>query len=187
MNRRILILFIAGAVIVILCAYKVTRTYKKPTHVVLPTVKQAAPPFELYNEKHPNELFRLAGYLGRHRILVLFFDGKTGADRDPMALRLRDEFDRLRKNNIKVLAVSAALPQENRKVIQRSGPFPFPLLSDPDLRVHRLWGRIDEHSGRPQTGLFLIDRAGKVDWADGSPRPLTDPKTTVDELIAGRK
>jgi len=187
MNRRILILFVAGVVIAILCAYKATRTYEKPAHVVLPTVKQAAPPFELYNEKHPNELVRLVGYLGRHRILVLFFDGKTGADRDPILLRLRQNFDRLRKNDIKVLAISTALPQENRKAIQRSGPFPFPLLSDPDLQVHRRWGRIDEQTGMPRTGLFLIDRAGEVDWADRSPRPLTDPETTVNELLAGRE
>lgn len=187
MNRRIVLLSIAGVVILVMCFYKATRTYEKPSPAVLPTVKQAAPLFELYNEKQPNELVRLVGYLGRHRILVVFFDGKAGADHDPILLRLREKFDQLRESGIKVLAVSTALPQENRKVIARIGPFPFPLLSDPDLRVHRRWGRINEQTGTPQTGLFLIDRAGEVDWADGSPRRLTDPETTIDELLAGRK
>lgn len=185
MNRRLLILFGGAAVIAVLCVYKATRRYHKPAHIVLPTVKQAAPLFELYNEN--NEPVRLVGYIGRHRILVAFFDGKAGADHDPVLLRLRREFQRLRNNNIKVLAVSTALPQENRKVIERSGPFPFPLLSDPDLRVHRRWGRIDPQTGTPRTGLFLIDRAGEVDAAEGFPRPLSDQDTTIDDLMTGRQ
>ena len=62
---------------------------------------------------------------------------------------LRDHWKRLRHANIQVIAISTALPQDNRKDIAKYGDFPFPLLSDPDFHVHRDWGRFDVKTARP--------------------------------------
>jgi peroxiredoxin len=123
--------------------------------------------------------------LGRHRVVLVFFDAAVGADRDPVLDRLRQNYDVLQADGTIVLGVSAALPQDNRKVFARSGEFPFPLLSDPTLEAHRQWGLLDEATGKPRPGVFIIDRKGEVAWSVDAPQPLRDPQTTIDEILSG--
>ncbi len=179
--RGVLFLATAAALISGLCVYKLTRTYEPVAAANTPLSLQPAPPFELLDSKKPSELVRLKTYLGRHRIVLVFFDAAAGADHDPNLLRLRADYELLKSTGTVVVGVSPALPQENRKVFKRSGDFPFSLLSDPDLRVHELWGRYNNETKAAQPGLFLIDRKGDVAWADGFPRPL-DPERLFDQL-----
>lgn len=187
MRPRILILPVSAIIITALCAYKLTRTeYPEAPITDRPALKRPAPTFELLDEHKPSRLVRLDGYLGRYRILLVFFNGDQGADRSPVLLRLRDEFDTLESAGIKVFAVSAALPQDNRKIIARSGPFPFPLLSDPAFQAYQAWGRLDETTGKPLEGVFFIDRAGLVEWSKTAPKPSDDPQQTIEQLLHGR-
>ena len=126
-----------------------------------------------------NKLFKLERYIGRHEILVIFFDGELGADRDPILQRVRSRFSEIKSRGMQVVAVSAALPQHNRQAVERSGKFPFPVLSDPEFLIHRMWGRYDEDEQRPLPAVFLIDRAGRVAWAGRSPRP----ETNLDQVL----
>jgi peroxiredoxin len=85
------------------------------------------------------------------------------------------------------MAVSKALPQENRKDMADHGQYPFPLLSDVDLSVHQAWGRYDEQRRLPLAGAFLVDRKGQVAWSramDG-PEPLADLESTVAAVVGG--
>ena len=185
--RDVLILTVLAGVILALCVYKLTRTNRPVSaEEAVPINVQPAPTFELLDSSETSQMVRLASFIGRHRIVLLFFDGAAGADQDAHLLRLRDQYDAITADGTKVIAVSAALPQENRSVFERSGEFPFPLLSDPDFRVHRMWGRYDEQRDVPRQGLFLIDRKGDVAWADGSPRPVDDPQAIIDELATRR-
>src|SRR5207253_494288 len=104
--------------------------------------------------------FRLERYLGRHRVLVVFFSAEETAAKDPALLAVREAFPRLTQNDIKVVGVSTALPQDNRRAIETAGDFPFPLISDPDLSIHRRWSRLDPQTQQPRSGVFLIDRKG---------------------------
>jgi peroxiredoxin len=201
-RRRLLILPVAAAAIISLCAYKLTMDYKAPATVLLPPAEKRPVAgellFELYDHHSPQRLVRLAAYLGRHAILVVFFDGTPpgspparggtigGADRDPVLARLRAVHRQIEAAGAIVLAVSTALPQENRKVIEQTGEFPFPLLSDPGLEVHRAWGRVDAKTGRPLSGVFLIDRGGRVGWEGDHPQPLDDPLAVIDQLVQNR-
>ena len=135
---------------------------------------------------------RLGGFLGRHRVIVLFFDGEAGADKDTELLRLRERFAELKAHDVKVIGVSTALPQENRAAMtaDRAGPFPFPLVSDFDptsldgaLRIHRRWGRIDASTGKPLTGAFAIDRKGQVLFAGDSPKPMENVDRAVESVL----
>ncbi len=122
--------------------------------------------------------FGLRGYLGRHRVLVIFVDDlKT----DRPLLNLRDYFEVIDQADVKIVAVSVALPSQNRTTIQETGSFPFPVVSDPDLKIHRNWGRLDEKD-QPETGLFVIDRTGRVEFLDGKPNPKNDVHDTLQEL-----
>ncbi len=117
---------------------------------------------------------RLSSYLGRQRVFVVFYDGLQGAHRSHALDVLRTEWHELRKIDVYVMAISKALPQENRKDMAEHGHYPFPLLSDVDLSVHRTWGRYDKDRRQPLEGVFLVDRKGQVAWSRkaGGPEPV---------------
>jgi peroxiredoxin len=187
-DKRVLLLALAAAAIGGLCAFRATRTYAPPSTVAARPIAEPAPPFELYDQSSPSQFVRLIGYLGRHRIIVVFFDGRAGAHTSDVLNRLRDEWSRLRESDVHVMAISTALPQENRKDIAHYAAFPFPLLSDPDFHVHRAWGRFDGSTGTPRQGVFLVDRKGWVAWSreTNAPQPLDDWDSTVKELLASQ-
>lgn len=185
-DRRVFIPIIAGVVLVLLCLWRVAAN--KPQdyadQVAAAVFPRPAPTFEALDSD--NKLVRLATFLGRHQIIVLFFDGEKGADKDSELLRLRERFPELQAHNVKVIAVSGAIPQQNRAAMDRAGTFPFPLISDIDplspagnLRIHKQWGRITE-SGKLRTGVFLVDRKGQVVSTPEGPRPLP----SVDDAIS---
>ena len=183
MRQRVLILPIAATVIIALCAYRVSTLDPDAPRPIAPSSNyRPAPLFELYDQHEPSETVRLEGYLSRHTIILVFFDAKIGADRDPILDRLRRDFDKINHGGTRIFAISTALPQENRKVIQRSGPFPFPLLSDPARDVHNTWGVNTQDPKQPVSAVFLIDRAGNVDWGKTTPRPVANPEQLLDRL-----
>lgn len=195
MSTRLLFLPVAAMLIAGLCAYKLTREYDdSELAAVRAGTLRPAPRLEVNDPRSrlvdsENRLFRFESYLGRHRMLVVFFDGEAGADRDPVLARLRRDYAELASRNIKVVAVSPALPQENRRAAEVSGEFPFPLVTDlpPDYRLHRGWGRFDERENSPLQGVFLIDRAGRVAWADDKPEPAVDADRAIDAIIRGTR
>lgn len=175
MQRRIWVLPISAAIIVALSTYKLTRTYPDrrqssiQTELVVP-----APRFRALDPN--NQLVKFERYLGRHRIILVFFNGDRGIDQDAFLLKLRDHFPTIEASGSIVVALSTALPQENRRIFKAIGEFPFPVLSDPSFNTHRLWGRFDKSTNRPLTGAFFIDRAGNVQARNGLPAPLDDPE-----------
>lgn len=179
--RGVLFLSTSAAVIVALCLYKLNRTYDGQSGAS-PVAMRPARPFELLDSSTPSQMFRLDSYRGRHQIVLVFFDGAAGADQDPYLLRLRDQYGLIEANETFVVAVSTALPQHNRAVFERIGEFPFPLLSDPGLHVHKAWGRYDEEQRAPLPGLFVIDRKGDVAYADGVPQPIDDVDAFLEQL-----
>ena len=69
---------------------------------------------------------------------------------------------------------------ENFKV---DGEFPFPLLSDVELRVFKEYRAFDDFENQPLHGTFLIDEDGLVRWQDISYEPFAD----VDFLLKESK
>lgn len=182
--KRWLVLPLAGLVIAGLCYYKIAKSRNMPDVVHLPPpIWHPAPVFSLYNEKKNLHLVRLATYLGRHNILIAFFDGKAGADKSELLKLLSDRHDQLRAADVYTFAISTALPQENRKAIEQGSPFPFSLLSDPTFEVHQQWGRWDVSREEPTQGLFFLNRAGMVAWNKTVPSPVEDVEPFLDQLI----
>lgn len=188
-DRRALIPIVAGIVLVALCVWRVAAN--KPQdyadQVAAAVMARPAPIFEALDAN--NTLVRLVTFLGRHQIIILFFDGDTGADQDPELLRLRERFPELQAHNVKVIAVTNAIPQLNRAAMDRVGSFPFPLVSDFDplspagiLKIHTQWGRVTE-SGKVRPGVFLIDRRGQVTATPDGPRPFASVDEAVDAAI----
>jgi peroxiredoxin len=173
MDRRLWIVFGVGLAIAAACYFRlrVNRPYDYDAQVRAASIAQPAPLFEGVDEN--NEIFRLSAYLGRHRIIVAFYDGAAGADRSLDLRAIRDRADDLKRRDVKVVAVSQAIPQENRAALKGLEAFPGPLVSDIDGSIHQNWGRMSP-DGKPLTGLFLIDRKGTVAHYAGAPRPYDD-------------
>jgi peroxiredoxin len=201
MQRRVLVLPIAAAIIGTLCAYRLLRE-ERPTTVVAATMKRQPPSFELFDSESPPNQVRLISYLGRHQIILVFFDGRLGADRDPALLWFARNAKQIEAANIKVFGISGALSPQNRAAVKRLEQqdlaAPFVLLADPPptegapgmgYLVHNQWGRYDRQTGQSLQGLFLIDRAGQVPWNENGPVPMSlDDMTDAIEVkgISGR-
>ena len=200
MDRRAFVPIIAGIIIAVVCVWRVATNKEQDyaDQVAAAVIKRAAPGFEARDAD--NHLLRLGAFLGRHKIIVLFFNGDAGPEvedkelmrqRDLVRMRdlvlLRERYEELQSHNVKVVAISGGLPSQNRKAMERIGKFPFSLVADIDpltpndvLRIHRQWGRIDSQTGKPQTGVFFVDRTGQILFTVDGPKPLA----SVDEAIA---
>ncbi|MDA1013892.1 MAG: redoxin domain-containing protein [Planctomycetota bacterium] len=184
MRRRVLILPIAVVIIVALCVYKSTRRYDQSAFLPVSMHPVALDHlFELPNQH--NETVRIERYVGRHDILLIFYDKDRTAAGDPYLPRLREAQARLKRRGFIVIGISTALPQENRK----AGDFPFELLTDisttgirEPLFVHRKFNRVDD-DGRPKSGVFHINRAGSIAWAKNAPQAIPNPAAYLDALI----
>lgn len=197
LKPRVIVLPLAALVIAGLCAWKLSRPEVAQT---IPenagTLRRPAPPFELRDQgrvlsdgtTQPSRPVRLKTYLGRHRIVLVFFDNEAGADQDPVLSALREHQDAIQKDGVIVLGISTALPQHNRQAIQRAGEIPFPLLTDLDGTVCSTWGVLnmrDDGAFRNRPGVFIIDRAGTVAWKGDAPLPVSNPLDHLDSLVTG--
>ncbi len=186
-DRRLIFVLALGVLIAIVTIARIVtnqpQTYEE--QVAAAVMMRPAPGFEaLDSEGH---LVRLSKWLGRHRIILVFFDGERGADQDADLLKLRDRFAELKETDVKIVGVTLSIPQVNRAAMDRAGgPFPFPLVSDIDfqspegtMRIHRHWGRLDAIGEQPLKGVFLIDRKGQVAYVG----PIPKPYDNVDQVI----
>ena len=151
-----------------------------------PAMKRPARLFQLPNSESPPNQVRLKPYFGRHQIILVFFDDRLGADRDPALLWIARHAKQIANADIKVFGISGALPPQNRAAVKRLEKqglaVPFVLLTDPPptegaaemgYLVHKQWGRYDKQTGRSLQGIFLIDRAGQVQWNETGPTPTS--------------
>lgn len=129
-----------------------------------------------------NDFFRLQRYLGRTALLVVFFDRAAGAQADPTLRFLRDHEAQVRRAGLQIVAVSSALPQENRAA---GYPDSFEFVTDvePIYEAHRRWGCFDEQTDRPVAAAFHIDRAGNVAKKNDLPVPLISPRDDIARLL----
>jgi peroxiredoxin len=190
-DRRFVFVLAMGLLIALVTVFRIfnnhSQTYEE--QVAAAVIMRPAPSFEALDSH--GHLVRLAAWLGRHRIIVVFFDGEAGADQDTDLLKLRDRFVELQALDVKVVGVTTSIPQVNRAAMVRAGgDFPFPLVSDVDfqspegtLRIHRHWGRLDAVSEKPLKGVFLIDRKGQVAFVGPIPKPFENVDQ-VFELLA---
>ncbi|RLS82721.1 MAG: hypothetical protein DWI02_01660, partial [Planctomycetota bacterium] len=130
-DRRLIFVLALGVLIATVTIARIVtnqpQTYEE--QVAAAVMMRPAPGFEaLDSEGH---LVRLSAWLGRHRIILVFFDGERGADQDADLLKLRDRFAELKETDVKIVGVTLSIPQINRAAMDRAGgTFPFPLVSD---------------------------------------------------------
>ncbi|MDZ4685459.1 MAG: redoxin domain-containing protein [Planctomycetaceae bacterium] len=182
MDRRWGVVVAAGMLIAGVCAWRLATNVPQDYAAQLAEAKLPRPAAAFEGLDAHNQMFRLDRYLHRHRILLVFFSAELTAAGDPHLTAVRERFDALSRHDVKVVGVSTALPQENRAAMEPLGEFPFPLISDVNLGIHRVWGRLDGVTERPIPGVFLIDRKGTVSSLGQSPQPVDDLAALLEEL-----
>lgn len=188
---RRFVLPIAAVLICLLSIYKLTRSYDD-VRAKLPEAQCIAPLFDLpeLRKDKIGSTVRLARYVGRHRIVVIFFDASRNAKRDDVLYRLRELYPQLKKKNIEVIAISNQLPNNSAAKLSALADFPFPVLFEKQNgsqkhRIHRQWGRYDSTQQKTLTGTFLINRAGQVTSRGNIPKPLPSPLETINAIASG--
>jgi len=197
MRRILLVIPISAAVIAGLVALKLNRDYEPAPDETSSSVR-LAPLFELLDEQLRK--VRLQTYAGRHKLLIVFFDGSRGAQQSALVSRLRERYDDLHATGAVVLAISEARPSQNRygeklerlKVdpsdpagpIEGAASYPFHVLTDilpsgPDYPVHREYGAFDFETQKPLEAVFVVDRGRMIRYTHLGP----DDLGTVDDWI----
>ena len=170
-----IVLPLAALVIAALVAYKLNQP-PRPHPPLDAALRSPAIPFEMFDQD--SKLFRLSRYLGRHKLVIVFYiDAESGEQLSPLE-RLRREAEEIKKSGVYFVAVSAATPYAHREAIKRvfgtKSRMPFPLLSDPTFAIHQQWGAFDRESGRALEATFVVDRAGRICWSRIGPEPFTE-------------
>ncbi len=193
MGKREVLLLVTGVLILVVVVWRQQQLQQwqhDPTRVV--TTKQAlAPRFTLADNSR--KVVKLERLLGRHRVVLVFFDAEVGVDQDPRTKVLIENFAAINGAGIEIIAVGTATPFANEEAEKRLGKkLPFPILTDIDINnpaptpAHRLYGVVDERTGDPHPGLFLINRDGSVAFGlNGFPAPVEDETFVLESLSKG--
>lgn len=160
-------------------AVKVTETFAD---------ERPAPTFQLLDQN--GRQANLESYLHRHRILLVFFDSRTGLDGDPLMRRIREFAPAIKQTGIRLIAISTPLTPEFKSQAEN---FPFPVLHDtqsgyPDSSSVKWGTAILPSKGavadiRP--AMFVIEQTGLVDWDGEHPKPVDNPELFLTQLISG--
>ncbi|MCG5220548.1 thioredoxin-dependent thiol peroxidase [Streptosporangium sp. KLBMP 9127] len=111
----------------------------------------------------------LDAYRGK-RVILYFYPAAMTPGCTKQACDFRDNLGELADADYVVLGVSKDKPAKLAKFVERDA-LTFPLLSDPELEVHKAYGAYGEKSlyGKKVTGVirstFVIDADGKIDKA----------------------
>jgi len=193
MRKVLLVPPIAAVVIAALVVYRLNRPESVRTQLTLPpVVARPMPLFQLYDEQ--SQLVRVQRYVGRHKMLLVFFDGSKGPDHSELLLSLRREFLAIHKAGAIVLAIAAVRPSELRpqpnergERVERAEPFPFTLLADfPVAEVHRQFGAWDDATDEPREAVVIVDRAGIIRMIHPAGEGLGTPTEWAAELRSVR-
>lgn len=189
---RILVLPLAAIVITALVVWRTRLDEQSPATAGAPPAMVMAQSFPFSLTDQHRHVTRLQGYLGRTKLILVFFDGTKPAHLDPVVARLRDEYDRLKAEGVQPLAVSTASPfaiQKSEELAAKTFPFPILMDVDPDGLIptpaHMAWSLAQPGSEALHQGTFLIDRMGRVSAHGTTPRPVNDPQHVIDTILRG--
>ena len=104
----------------------------------------------------------LAGLLAKDRLILAFYAEDATPLCSTQVSMLKDDYPLVGEFAATVLAISADSIESHRAFAERLGGVPFPLASDVDLTVARLYGVADEDAKRCQRAVFVIDETGMV-------------------------
>ena len=134
----------------------------------MPAAGEAAPRFTLPTTAGELSLEDLTA---RGKVVLAFYAEDATPLCSTQVSMLKDDYDTVRELGASVLAVSADSLDSHRQFAERLGGLPFPLASDEDLTVARLYDIPDEEAKRSGRAVFVLDGEGVITHA----RPWLHP------------
>jgi len=159
-------------------AYRPTPTQEHPL------LGRLAPDFTLPDVD--GKPWSLARELKEGPVVLVFYYGYHCNHCVSQLFGLHKDLDRFQELGARVVAVSADPPELTRERFRTYGPFAFPVLSDPGHAIAALYGTWTAgpkpgEEGDLQHGTFVIDRQGRVVWANRGDSPFTENRTLLIE------
>jgi peroxiredoxin len=130
-----------------------------------------APGFAL--KDRDERIVRLSDYKGKNLIVIFYLGGTCQHCIQQLNsfAKDKDAFDAL---DTEIVAISADTPADNQSVLCEGKPFPFPLLSDPQLVARHAFKAFDDFENLELHGTYLIDKTSRVRWFTTGSTPFTD-------------
>lgn len=142
---------------------------------------QRAPDFVLQNDR--GESVALQDINARGPVVLVFYYGYWCNHCVAQLFGLDEELAKFQSLGAQIIAVSADPVEQTAERFAQYGRFNFPVLADPDYRVATNFGVYtlagDGETGNLLHATFLIDRTGKVTWAQLGEQPWTDNKSLL--------
>lgn len=139
-----------------------------------------APKFTL--QDHLQNSYALADYKGRP-VVVIFYLGYGCLQCAEQLQAFAPMTKKFADAGISLIAIStddhAALIQSHENY--DDGEFPFPLVSDAQLKVFKAYRCYDDFEEQTLHGTFLIDGDGRIRWQDISYEPFMDAEFVLQE------
>ncbi|MFT5469854.1 MAG: peroxiredoxin [Verrucomicrobiales bacterium] len=134
----------------------------------------------------------LADYAGKPT-LVIFFLGRGCTHCMEQLTEFAPMKEKFAEAGIEILAVSTDtveglkltywLNSDEEDKEKAENPFPFPLLSDSDLKAFRDFRAYDDFEEMALHGTFLIDQVGRIRWQNISFEPFMKPEFMLEESV----
>lgn len=146
-------------------------------------VGATAPDFTLRDQN--NRKVTLSDYRGDKNVLLIFFPlAFTGTCQGELS-HVRDHLPQYQNADTEVVAVSVG-PPPTHKIWSAEQGYLFPILSDfwPHGAVAQAYGVFNEHSGIPNRGTFVVDKAGVVRFSEMNPPGQPRDQSAWDNALA---
>lgn len=147
----------------------------------LPLLNQTAPDFVLPDDSgKPHTLRELAK---DRPLIVVFYLGYGCSHCVAQLIAIDKDLHYFRELDADVVAISADESAHTAEKFQEYGRFHFPVLADVDNAVAQAWGvyqpQTDSHDQFAKHGTFIVDRTGKVIFAEMGTEPFLDNKSLL--------
>ena len=146
-----------------------------------PLLNQTAPDFTLPDDFGKAQTLR---ELAKHRpLVVVFYLGYGCSHCVAQLIAIDKDLHYFRELDADVVAISADESTHTAEKFLEYGRFHFPVLADVDKAVGRAWGvnqpQTDGHDEFTKHGTFIVDRKGKVIFAEIGVEPFLDNESLL--------
>lgn len=153
-----------------------------------PLLGRAAPDFQLSNDRR--ETVSLRELIDQGPVVVVFYYGYGCSHCVAQLFGLQKDRAYFRELGAQIVAISPDSPEHTAERFAEYGRFDFPVLSDPDNDIAQQWGVFTPGSADVDEdrlhGTFLIDRSGRVFFANRGYQPFLDNKSLLFWLAGQR-
>ncbi len=129
----------------------------------MPEIGDNAPNFVLASTMGEISLSELTA-VGRV-LIAFYYEDSTPLCGSEISV-FKEDYEIVQKLGARIVAVSADSLESHTGFAERLGGLPFPLASDERLEAAKAYGVVEDGGKRSQRAVFVIDRGGKIMYAE---------------------